>query len=133
MSQARPIPSLLSQRPTRGLRDIQVTSARDPLVAQIPRYKEMLTSNQRKEMATGRCYHPQGSCGKVMFLHLSAILCTGRGAIWQTPPRQTPPMQTSPLGRHPPPSPWADTLPRQAPTMGRHPPGQTPPRQTHTL
>ena len=33
-------------------------------------------------------YHPQRSCGKVMFLHLSVILFTGG---WQTP-----------LGRHPP-------------------------------
>ena len=49
--------------------------------------------------------------GKVMFLHLSVILFTGAGCVWQPPPGQTP-------GRRP----LADT-PRQTPP-GRHPPGQ---------
>ena len=44
-------------------------------------------------------YHPQRSCGKVMFLHLSEILFTGR-CLADIPPRQTPPGQRSP---------WADT------------------------
>ena len=49
-----------------------------------------------------RLYHPQHSCGKEMFLHLSVILFTG-GGVWQTPPpgRHTP-GQTYPLGRHTP-------------------------------
>ena len=57
-------------------------------------------------------YHPQRSWGKVMFLHLSIILLTGRvclSACWDTPPswadtapRQTPPWAHTPLGRHPP-------------------------------
>ena len=35
------------------------------------------------------CYHPQSSCGKVMFLHLSVILFTG-GVSARHPPRQAP-------------------------------------------
>ena len=49
-----------------------------------------------------KCYYrPQRSCGKVMFLHLSVILSTGRGlstsvhAGIHTPPGQTPPQQTA--------------------------------------
>ena len=46
-------------------------------------------------------YRPQRNCGKIMFLHLSVILFTGGGGVWQTPPqadtpRQTPPGQTPP-------------------------------------
>ena len=63
-------------------------------------------------------YRPQRSCDKVMFLHLSVILFTGRLA---DPPGQTRPLgrpqpsrqpQAHPLGSHP----WADT------PVGRHPP-----------
>ena len=43
-------------------------------------------------------YRPQRSCGKVIFLHLSVILFTGR--VWQTridtPWEDTPPEQTPP-------------------------------------
>ena len=65
------------------------------------------------------CYHPQCSCGKVMFLHLSVILFTRRGVCqtpapgqtspWQTPVRQTPPGQTPPRQTQP----WADTPKRR--------------------
>ena len=48
-------------------------------------------------------YHPQHSCGKLMFLHLSVTLSTF-----------CPPQADNPLGQIP--------LP-----LGRHPPGQTPP------
>ena len=40
------------------------------------------------------CYHPQGSCGKVMFLHLSVILFTG--GVAYTPREQTPPSRYPP-------------------------------------
>ena len=66
-------------------------------------------------------HYLQGSCGKVMFSHLSVILSTG--GVWQTPP-----------GRHPHPlSPQADTPQAdtpQADTPILPPLGQTPPRQT---
>ena len=82
-------------------------------------------------------YHPQLSCGKVMFSQVSVILFTG-GGVWQTPPspvrhplgqtplpKQTPPWTDTPgqrsPGRHPP---QADTPPRQTPPLGRHPPAQ---------
>ena len=45
-------------------------------------------------------YRPQRSCGKVMFLHVSVIQCTGE--VWQTPPWANPPCQTPSLGKHPP-------------------------------
>ena len=45
-------------------------------------------------------YHPQRSCDKVMFLHLSVILSTGRRAC---APRTLPAMQTSPPATHAPP------------------------------
>ena len=54
-------------------------------------------------------YHPQRSCGKVMFLHLSVILFTG-GLPYpsgQTPLADTLPGADTPLGRHP----WTDTSP----------------------
>ena len=58
-------------------------------------------------------YRPQRSCDKVMFLHLSVILFTGR-------------LADPPLGRH---APWADTNqadnPRHTPWAAT--PGQTPP------
>ena len=63
-------------------------------------------------------YHPQHSCSKVIFLHLSAILSTGGGGfpsmhLGRHPqadtPRHTPPRQTPP---------WADT-PRQIPLRRR--------------
>ena len=56
-------------------------------------------------------YRPQRSCDKVMFLHLSVILFTGRLA---DPPGQTPTKQTTP-----------GTPPGQPP-LGRHPRRQTP-------
>ena len=56
-------------------------------------------------------YHPQRSCGKVMFSQASVILFTG-GLVYasinggrhpprQTAPGQTPPGQTPPMGGHP--------------------------------
>ena len=67
-------------------------------------------------------YHPQCSCGKVMFSQASVILFTGgRGGVWQTAHEQTP--RQTPLPGRPP---WADTPSRYTP-LGRHPPGQTPP------
>ena len=60
-------------------------------------------------------YRPQGSCGMVMFLHVSVILSTG-GRL------------ADPLGR--PPHPWADTLPwANTPPGGRHPPSPGRPLQ----
>ena len=68
------------------------------------------------QAGNGHLYHPQWSCGKVMFLHLSVILSTwgclpqcmlgyipsGRHPPGRHPPGQTPPTwQTPPLGRHP--------------------------------
>ena len=66
-----------------------------------------------------------------MFLHLSVILCTGRGVSasgpgevsstsWADTPWADPPWADTPLGRHP----QVDTL------LGRHPPGQNPHGQT---
>ena len=88
-------------------------------------------------------YHPQLSCGKVMFSQASVILSIGGGvtqhALEQTPPRQThthTPCGPHPLGRHPPVdhTPWAVTPHGQTPShgphsLGRHtsPPEQTPP------
>ena len=69
-------------------------------------------------------YHPQSSCGKVMFSQASAILFTGLGGVYlegcgRHPPRQTPQWADIP--------PKADipgqTPPRQTP-LGRHPPTQ---------
>ena len=57
-------------------------------------------------------YRPQRGCDKVMFLHLSVILFTGRLA--------DPLGQTRPLGRHQP------SRQPQAHPLGRHPRGQTP-------
>ena len=48
-------------------------------------------------------YSPQRSFGKVIFLHLSAILFTGVGCLPHLPGRY--PWADTPLGRHP----WADT------------------------
>ena len=58
------------------------------------------------------CYHPQHSCGKVMFSQASVILFTG--GVWQTPPSG----QTPHLGRH---SPRADTPPMVTAADGTHP------------
>ena len=48
-------------------------------------------------------YRPQHSCGKVMFLHMSVILSTGRWQADTLPNRQTHPRQAD--------TPWADTPP----------------------
>ena len=55
-------------------------------------------------------YRPQRSCGKVMFLHVSVILFTGRGGSLsgrpprtETTPGQRPPRQRPPPDRDPPP------------------------------
>ena len=56
---------------------------------------------------SNRFYCPQRSCGKVMLLHLTVILFTEEGGVWQTPS----PGQTSSLGRRPP--------------LGKHPPPET--------
>ena len=45
------------------------------------------------------CYHPQRSCGNVMFLHLSVILFTRGGGLPQPPVRHSP-WADAPLGRH---------------------------------
>ena len=60
------------------------------------------------------CYHPQRSCGKVMFLHVSVILVTGRGSLSERPPRTETPLWTEiPLDRDPSlgqrPLPWIET------------------------
>ena len=72
-------------------------------------------------------YHPQHSCGKVMFSQASVILSTG-GCLTD-PPGQTSPREDTPLGRHPP----GKTPPRQKHPLGRHPPPSacwdTPPTQ----
>ena len=52
-------------------------------------------------------YRPQRSCGKVMFLHVSAILSMG-GVC-----------QDTPIGRHKPPR---QTLPSHTHSPGKHPP-----------
>ena len=57
---------------------------------------------------------PQRSWGKVMFLHVSVILFTGRGVPGQVPPGRYPPPQT-------------DTPPGQVPSRAG-----TTPRQVHT-
>ena len=74
------------------------------------------------------CYHPQQSCGKVMFLHVSVILVTGRGLCQGDPPDRDPPSgQTPPLDRDPSlgqrPLPWTETpsLDRD-PSLGQRPP-----------
>ena len=81
---------------------------------------------------------PQRSCGKVMFLHLSVILFTGRGvpqhALGQT--YSSVHWGRHPLGRHIPACTGADTPRQTYPSMhwGRHIPActgtDTPPRQT---
>ena len=57
-------------------------------------------------------YRPHGSCGKVMFLHLSVILFTGGVCLCVQGMVYTPQTDT-PLGRHAPGQtpPWADTPP----------------------
>ena len=80
-------------------------------------------------------YHPQRSCGKVMFLRLSVILFTGGicpGACWDSPPGRHPPGHTPP-GQTPladnsqadNPSP-RQTLPLTDILLGRHPRPDTP-------
>ena len=75
------------------------------------------------------CYHPQCSCGKVMFSQASVILSIGgRGCVADPSPRADPQSDT-PLGRHPQqtPTPWQ--------TPVQTPPSQTPPSacwDTHT-
>ena len=83
-------------------------------------------------------YRPQRSWGKVMFLHVSVILSTGRKVSgrhpppgqtplsWADHPRQTLPWAESPLVQHPP---WGETHPADTPRhipLGRHPPGRHP-------
>ena len=94
-------------------------------------------------------YHPQRSCSKVMFLHLSVILFRGglppppgRHPLGRHHPGLTSPGQAlllvdtptpiphhpwayPPPGQTPPPTPWADT------PLGRHPTGQTAPCTLH--
>ena len=64
-------------------------------------------------------YRPQRSCGKVMFLHLSAILFTWGVCIRACTMEDTRPGQT-------PPPPWADT------PLAEIPQADTPPQQTAT-
>ena len=60
-------------------------------------------------------YHPQRSCGKVKFLHLSVILFTG-GCLPQCMLGYTQPPDTPLLGRHPlADTPQTDTSPGQTP------------------
>ena len=56
------------------------------------------TGNKTRNDGFLHCYHPQRSCGKVMFLHLSVILIT------YTPWADTPWVDT----------PWTDTPPEMA-------------------
>ena len=92
------------------------------------RYDVYFQSGPDKQMNENKislCYSPQGSCGKVMFLHVSVILSTG--GVWQVDPLAS---------RHPP---WTDTpplagrhhlagrhLPGRHPLAGRHLPGRHP-------
>ena len=46
-------------------------------------------------------YHPQRSCGKVMFLHLSVILFTGGEGVSGRHPPGRQPLFRHPMGRHP--------------------------------
>ena len=82
-----------------------------------------LGAESKRQLVTAMFYHPQRSCGKVMFLHLSFILSMRQRPPGQTPPGQTPPRQTPP-GRHFP------TFGRHL--LGRHSPGQTPPPRADT-
>ena len=62
------------------------------------------------------CYHPQCSCGKVMFSQASVILSTGgRGCVADPPPPSDPQSDT----------PWTDT-PGRPPPPGRPPRADTP-------
>ena len=79
-------------------------------------------------------YHPQHSCGKVMF-YTCLSFCPQGGCLADTLPGQTPlGRHTPPLGRHPSPPrqtpPWTDTQPPWADTapVGRQSPlGSKPP------
>ena len=88
------------------------------------RYDVYFQSGPDKQMNENKislCYSPQGSCGKVMFLHVSVILSTG--GVWQVDPlaSRQPPWTDTPLaGRH--------HLAGRHPLAGRDPPcRQTPP------
>ena len=87
-------------------------------------------------------YRPQRSWGKVMFLHMSAILFRGGGVCHNPPPTpeqahtleqaspsgQAPPWAAPPLRAGPPgptPPPWADT-PWAGTPLGRNPLGRHP-------
>ena len=91
-------------------------------------------------------YHPQRSCGKVMFLHLSVILFTVGGwlpkcILGYTHAWVDTPWARHPLGRHlladtlqqtpPADTPW-QTPPGRHP-LGRHPLGRHPPGQILSL
>ena len=77
-------------------------------------------------------YHPQRSCSKVMFLHLSVSHSVHRGMRCLSPPLGRHP-QTPPSGTNPRQTPPWQAPPQQIPPIpiqGRHPPQQTPPSQT---
>ena len=90
------------------------------------------------KIAVNNIYRPPGSCGKVMFLHVSVILFTsGEGGLCQgdpllprqrPPPGQRPlwtdPLDRGPLDRNPPDRdcPQIETAPRQwTETPGQRP------------
>ena len=81
-------------------------------------------------------YHPQRSCGKVMFLHVSVTLFTG-GSLSGNPPRQRSPWTETPWTETPATEtpqtepPWTDT-PSDIDPPDRDPPGQRPPNRTVT-
>ena len=66
------------------------------------------------------CYHPQRSCGKVMYLHLFVILFTGGVSLTETP------LDRDPLDRDPSPGqrPPAQRPPGQKPPLDKDPPVQ---------
>ena len=70
-------------------------------------------------------YHPQSSCGKVVFTGICDSV--HRGVCGRHPPGQTPPRQTPPYAQCMP----GYTPPRQTPCLGRHPPGRHPPCLVH--
>ena len=90
-----------------------------------------LTSVWSKKFINGLCtyfYHPQRSCGKVIYVYTCLSFCS-RGicpsACWDIYPRAD-----TPLGQT---TPWADTLLGRHPSLGKHPlPGQTPPSWADT-
>ena len=95
------------------------------------------------KVTTTHNYHPQRSCSKVVFLHLSVSHSVHRGdGVSGTPSGQTPPGRHPTRYKLPADTPWqaadtslvrhplADTPLADTPYPRQTPPGQTPPGQT---